>query len=119
MDGDLAAADYQRLLQFRTGLRRFLHWSAEQAERAGLPPAQPPLLLAVRGHDGKYPRLAPPGRRAKKDEQGTSRTARTAGTRKYRTECRHSVLDVFDVLVVLFRPCFWVPATGRTQKILA
>jgi hypothetical protein len=50
MDGDLAAADYQRLLeyqrllQFRTELRRFLHWSAEQAERAGLTPAQHHLL---------------------------------------------------------------------------
>lgn len=50
MEGDLDATHYQRLLQFRTGLRRFLHWSAEQAERAGLTPAQHQLLLAVRGH---------------------------------------------------------------------
>ena len=45
-------ADYRRLLQFRVDLRRFLHWSEEQAEKAGLTPAQHQLLLAVRGHDG-------------------------------------------------------------------
>jgi DNA-binding MarR family transcriptional regulator len=48
---DLETADYRRLLQFRTGLRRFLHWSEEQAEKEGLTPAQHQLLLAVRGHD--------------------------------------------------------------------
>jgi len=52
MGRDLEEADYRRLLQFRTGLRRFLHWSEEQAEKAGLTPAQHQLLLAVRGHDG-------------------------------------------------------------------
>lgn len=44
--------DYKRLLQFRTGLRRFLRWSEEQAKKAGLTAAQYQLLLAVRGHDG-------------------------------------------------------------------
>ena len=53
MDRDLDDADYQRLLQFRTGLRRFLRWSEEQAEKAGLTPAQHQLLLAVRGHEGE------------------------------------------------------------------
>ena len=53
MERDLDDADYQRLLQFRTGLRRFLHWSEEQAEKAGLTPAQHQLLLAVRGHEGE------------------------------------------------------------------
>lgn len=52
MAGDLEDADYRRLLQFRTDLRRFLHWSEEQAEKAGLTAAQHQLLLAVRGHDG-------------------------------------------------------------------
>src|SRR5215216_7305574 len=52
MNRDLEDADYRRLLQFRTGLRRFLHWSEEQAEKAGLTAAQHQLLLAVRGHDG-------------------------------------------------------------------
>jgi DNA-binding MarR family transcriptional regulator len=41
---------YERLLAFRTGLRRFLRWSAEQAAAAGLTPAQHQLLLAIRGH---------------------------------------------------------------------
>ena len=42
--------DYERLLQLRTALRRFLHWSDEQAKVAGLTPPQHQLLLAVRGH---------------------------------------------------------------------
>ena len=42
--------DYERLLAFRTGLRRFLSWSGQQAEAAGVTPAQHQLLLAVRGH---------------------------------------------------------------------
>jgi DNA-binding MarR family transcriptional regulator len=45
-------ADYRRLLQFRTGLRRFLRWSEEQAEKVGLTTAQHQLILAIRGHDG-------------------------------------------------------------------
>ncbi|MCU1378955.1 MAG: MarR family transcriptional regulator [Acidimicrobiales bacterium] len=43
-------ADYRRLLELRTGLRRFLKWSGDRAEAAGLTPAQHQLLLAVRGH---------------------------------------------------------------------
>ncbi len=43
--------DYQRLLELRTGLRKFLKWSADQARAAGLTPAQHQLLLAIRGHD--------------------------------------------------------------------
>lgn len=50
MPADLDDADYRRLLQFRVDLRRFLHWSEEQAEKAGLTPAQHQLLLAIRGH---------------------------------------------------------------------
>lgn len=42
--------DYRRLLELRTGLRRFLHWSEEHARAAGITPAQHQLLLAVRGH---------------------------------------------------------------------
>ena len=42
--------DYARLLEFRTGLRRFLRWSEEQATAVGLSPAQHQLLLAIRGH---------------------------------------------------------------------
>jgi DNA-binding MarR family transcriptional regulator len=48
--------DYRRLLTFRTELRRFLRWSEQQAQTAGLSPAQHQLLLAVRGHgDPKGP----------------------------------------------------------------
>lgn len=42
--------DYRRLLELRTGLRRFLRWSAQQSEAAGVTPAQHQLLLAIRGH---------------------------------------------------------------------
>jgi DNA-binding MarR family transcriptional regulator len=42
--------DYRRLLELRTGLRRFLRWSERQAAAAGLTPAQHQLLLAIRGH---------------------------------------------------------------------
>lgn len=43
-------ADYQSLLRFRTGLRRFLRWSEQLAAEAGLTSAQHQLMLAVRGH---------------------------------------------------------------------
>ena len=46
----LEQRDYERLLAFRTGLRRFLSWSGQQAGAAGITPAQHQLLLAVRGH---------------------------------------------------------------------
>jgi DNA-binding MarR family transcriptional regulator len=42
--------DYRRLLELRTGLRRFVHWSEQHAEAAGMTPAQHQLLLAIRGH---------------------------------------------------------------------
>jgi DNA-binding MarR family transcriptional regulator len=48
----LTDADYRQLLALRVGLRRFQHWSEEQAHAAGLTPAQHQLLLAVRGHTG-------------------------------------------------------------------
>jgi DNA-binding MarR family transcriptional regulator len=43
--------DYRRLLELRSGLRRFLSWSEEQARAAGITPAQHQLMLAIRGHD--------------------------------------------------------------------
>jgi DNA-binding MarR family transcriptional regulator len=43
--------DYRRLLELRTGLRRFFRWSEEQARAAGLTPAQHQLMLAIRGHE--------------------------------------------------------------------
>jgi len=52
MPEELRDEDYRRLLQFRVDLRRFLHWSEEIAEKAGVTPAQHQLLLAIRGHKG-------------------------------------------------------------------
>lgn len=43
---------YARLLALRTGLRHFERWSAQQAQAAGLTPAQHQLLLAIRGDQG-------------------------------------------------------------------
>ncbi|MGZ4276461.1 MAG: MarR family transcriptional regulator [Solirubrobacteraceae bacterium] len=42
-------ADYERLLAFRTELRRFVQWSEQAAREAQLTPALHQLLLAVRG----------------------------------------------------------------------
>jgi DNA-binding MarR family transcriptional regulator len=49
---ELENADFERLLLFRTGLRRFLRWSEEQAQAAGVTAAQHQLILAIRGHVG-------------------------------------------------------------------
>ena len=49
-DPNLSDEDFRRLLEFRDGLRRFLHWSEERARDAGMTPARHQLLLAVRGH---------------------------------------------------------------------
>jgi DNA-binding MarR family transcriptional regulator len=46
----LGQEDFEHLLELRTGLRRFLRWSEEQAKAAGLTPAKHQLLLAIRGH---------------------------------------------------------------------
>lgn len=53
--GKLGTEDYCHLLEVRSGLRRFLRWSEEQARSAGLTPAQHQLLLAVRGHPSGRP----------------------------------------------------------------
>ena len=46
-------ADFEYLLRLRTGLRRFLRWSEQQAQAAGVTSAQHQLLLAIRGHPGE------------------------------------------------------------------
>ncbi|HJP65573.1 MAG TPA: MarR family winged helix-turn-helix transcriptional regulator [Actinomycetota bacterium] len=51
MSASLTDQQYRRLLDFRVGLRRFLHRSEELAEAAGITPAQHQLLLAVRGFE--------------------------------------------------------------------
>ena len=50
MAEEISDDEYRSLLEFRTGLRRFLRWSEQQAEIVGLSPAQHQLLLVVRGH---------------------------------------------------------------------
>jgi DNA-binding MarR family transcriptional regulator len=47
----LTDTDYERLLAFRLGLRRFLRWSEEQVAAVGLTPTQHQLLLVVRGSE--------------------------------------------------------------------
>jgi DNA-binding MarR family transcriptional regulator len=46
----LDQSDFEHLLELRTGLRRFLRWSEQQAKAAGLTTAKHQLLLAIRGH---------------------------------------------------------------------
>jgi DNA-binding MarR family transcriptional regulator len=53
--GTVSDAEYRGLLEFRDQLRRFVHWSEQQAIGAGITPAQYQLLLAVRGHPGGAP----------------------------------------------------------------
>lgn len=50
---DVGDAEFVRLLELRDGLRRFTHWSGDQAKQAGLTGAQHQLLLAVRGHGSR------------------------------------------------------------------
>lgn len=49
-DQALLDEDYQRLLAFRSELRRFLRWSEQTANNAGLTPSLHQLLLVLRGH---------------------------------------------------------------------
>ena len=48
----LEQEDFERLLGFRDGLRRFLHWSELKAKEVGLTGSQHQLLLVIRGHAG-------------------------------------------------------------------
>ena len=57
MSHGLSDADYQELLAFRDGLRRFLRWSEQHAVQAGITPGQHQLLLAIRGHPGGRPTI--------------------------------------------------------------
>jgi DNA-binding MarR family transcriptional regulator len=51
----LTRDDFEHLLAFRASLRRFQHWSEEQAQAAGLTHVQHQLLVAVKGHPGDRP----------------------------------------------------------------
>lgn len=52
---ELTDEDYGRLLEFRDGVRRYLHHLESQVGRLGITPAQHQILLAVRGHPGPKP----------------------------------------------------------------
>src|SRR3954469_14389082 len=54
MEG-LAAEDFTALLEFRTALRRFNHWSEQQAKAVGLTHMQHQLMLVIKGHTGPKP----------------------------------------------------------------
>jgi DNA-binding MarR family transcriptional regulator len=47
--------DFEHLLAFRVSLRRFQHWSENQARAAGLTHVQHQLLVAIKGHPGDVP----------------------------------------------------------------
>jgi len=47
--GDLSPDEYRSLAEFRRLIRRFLHFSEEQAQAKGLEPRQHQLLLAIKG----------------------------------------------------------------------
>ena len=49
---ELSSRDFENLLAFRNGLRRFLRWSESRAREVGMTPAQHQLLVAVKGHPG-------------------------------------------------------------------
>lgn len=48
----LTRTDFERLLEFRSSLRRFQRWSEDQARAAGLTHVQHQLLVAIMGHHG-------------------------------------------------------------------
>jgi DNA-binding MarR family transcriptional regulator len=58
MSRALSDADYEGLLAFRDQLRRFSHWSEQQALGHGVTPAHYQLLLAIRGHPAGAPTIS-------------------------------------------------------------
>ena len=48
-EDDFSQAEYQALAELRYQLRRFLHFSEQEARAAGLEPQQHQLLLAIKG----------------------------------------------------------------------
>ena len=54
---ELSDGDYQQLLAFRDGVRRFLRWSEQHAYESGITPGQHQLLLAIRGHPNGDPSI--------------------------------------------------------------
>ncbi len=53
MPAKMTRTQYETLAALRHELRRFLHFSAEAAHAAGLPPQQHQALLAIKGFPGR------------------------------------------------------------------
>jgi DNA-binding MarR family transcriptional regulator len=59
MERSLNLVDYQSLAELRHQIRRFLHFSEQNARRVGLEPRQHQLMLALKGLPvGRRPRVA-------------------------------------------------------------
>ncbi len=59
MPRNLTLDDYQSLAELRHQIRRFLHFSEQNARQAGLEPRQHQLMLALKGLPaGRRPRVA-------------------------------------------------------------
>lgn len=59
MERSLTLSDYHSLAELRHQIRRFLHFSEQNARQAGLEPRQHQLMLALKGLPaGKRPRVA-------------------------------------------------------------
>ncbi len=59
MDRSPTISDYQSLAELRHQIRRFLHFSEQNARNAGLEPRQHQLMLALKGlPGGRRPRVA-------------------------------------------------------------
>ncbi|MGI8827876.1 MAG: MarR family winged helix-turn-helix transcriptional regulator [Chloroflexota bacterium] len=57
LSGGFSDGDYRDQADFRSAIRRFLHYSEEQARAAGITPQQHLLLLVTRGHRA-YPKVS-------------------------------------------------------------
>jgi DNA-binding MarR family transcriptional regulator len=106
----ISLEDYQNLAQFRYMLRRFLRFSEDAAQRAGITPQQHQALLAIKG----FP----------------SRERVTVGELAERLQIRHhSAVGLVDRLVAeqlasredsgADRRCVYVRLTAHGEKILA
>lgn len=59
MERSLNSIDYRSLAELRHQIRRFLHFSEQNARQAGLEPRQHQLMLALKGlPPGRRPRVA-------------------------------------------------------------
>jgi len=88
----LTDQEYHKLLEFRTGLRRFLRWSEGEAARAGLSPAQHQLLLAIRGRSAQSAQGVP----GEAEGAGGPRGPRIGELAEELVLRHHSVVELVD-----------------------